>query len=118
MKTVIKFVILGVVLYAVGQAALVAGSYYRFRATAQQLITFGLQVSTTDLHNQILFTGLEFKLPLTSEDISVERQGPRTVASARYVQDYEYFPNNFYPVELSFRVEAFAIASGLVVGTP
>lgn len=112
MKNVFKLVIVVIVLHALAQAGMVAWTYYRFRDTAQQLITFGPQVPTAELYEQILSTGREFQLPLGSDDVAVERQSSRTRASARYIQQYEFFPNNFYPVELSFQVETFSIAAG------
>ena len=112
MKNVLKIVIVVIVLHAMAQAGMVAWTYYRFRDTAQQLITFGPWVPTGELYEQILSTGREFGLPLEVDDVTVERQGSRTTASARYIQQYEFFPNNFYPVELSFQVETFSIAGG------
>ena len=112
MKTLFKLIIVASVLHAVAQAGLVAWNYYRFKDSAQQLITFGVQVPPSRLHTQMLEMGWDMRLPLVPENVRVERQGVRTTASARYTQQYEFFPNNFYPVELDFSVDAYSIAPG------
>ena len=65
------------------------------------------------LRNQILEMGWELGLPVAAEDVSVERQGIRTTASARYVQEFEFFPNNFRPLELDFVVDTYSIYPGV-----
>ena len=113
MKTLFKLIVVAAVLHAVAQAGLVAWDYYQLKDSTHQLITFGSQVPTGRLHNQILEMAWERELPLSSEDVLVQRRGVRTTAVARYTQQYEYFPNNFYPVELDFAVEAYSISPGV-----
>jgi hypothetical protein len=113
MKTLFKLIVVASVLHAVGQAGMVAWDYYQLKDATQQLITFGSQVPTGRIHNQILEMAWEKELPLSSQDVVVDRQGIRTTATARYTQQYEYFSNNFYPVELDFSVDAYSIAPGV-----
>ena len=107
-KTVIKVAIALVVLNAIFRAGLVAWDHYQLRDEAQQLIIFGSGTSANDLHNRILLKAMELEVPLISENLVVRRDGQRTFVEARYTAQVEYFPNQFYPTELSFAVDAFA----------
>jgi hypothetical protein len=107
-KTVIKVVIALLVLNAIFRAGLVAWDYYELRDEAQQQIIFGTGTSANDLHNRILVKAMELEVPLVSENLVVRRDGQRTFVEARYTAPVEYFPNQFYPAELSFAVDAFA----------
>lgn len=112
MKTLIKVLFAIILIHAVARAGMVALDYYTLKDTTRQLLTFGERVPPAQLHNQILSVAWEKGLPLVPENVLVQRQGTRTVASASYTAELEYFPNNFYPVDLSFEVEAFTLAPG------
>ena len=109
MKTIIKLLIALVIINAAARAGMAAWSYYQLKDAAQQIITFNPRTAPIELHNQILGRARELNVPLASENISVEREGTRTRADAAYVQPVELFPNYIYPMNLSFRVEAFSI---------
>ena len=107
-KTVIKIAIALAVINAAFQAGRVAVDYYQLRDQAQQLIVFGSGTSIIDLHNRILAAAQELEVPLQSENLVVRRDGQRTFVEARYTQGVAYFPNQSYPVNWSFNVDAFA----------
>lgn len=108
MKTIIKILIALALLNAAARGAMAAWTYYQFRDRAEQLVIFGGQTSTAQLHDQIVETAAELAIPVAPENIIVEREGARTRAEAAYVQPVELFPSYTYPVSLSFRVEGFA----------
>ena len=112
MKTLIKILFAIIVIHAVARGGIVALNYYQLKDTTRQLLTFGSQVPPAQIHNQILSVAWDKGLPLVSENVLVQRQGTRTVATASYTAEFEYFPNNFYPVDLSFEVEAFSLNPG------
>ena len=107
-KTVVKLLVAAAMLNAVARSALVAWDYYQLKDEARQLITFGAGTSTTDLHNRILIRAEEFEVPLEPANLDVSRDGGRTYVQAFYTQPVEVFPSYFYPVDLSFAVDAFA----------
>jgi hypothetical protein len=108
-KTIFKVVVALIVLNAVFRTGVVAWDYYELRDEAQQLVVFGAGMSSVDLHNRILIKARELQVPLQSEDLTVRRDGQRTIVEARYTQPIEYFPNHAYPAELSFAVDAFSM---------
>jgi hypothetical protein len=108
MKTIIKLLIALVILNAVARGAMAAWSYYEFRDAAAELVLFGSRATTTELHDQILSRAGELDVPVAPANVNVQRQGARTWADVSYTQPVEYFPRNFYPVELSFTVDAFS----------
>jgi len=112
MKTLIKLLFAIIVVHAAARAGMMALDYYTLKDTARQLLTFGEQVPPSQLHNQILSVAWDKGLPLVSENLLVQRQGTRTTASASYTAELEYFPNNFYPVDLSFEVETYSLNPG------
>ena len=87
--------------------------HFQVRDQAQQLILFGAATPTAELERQIAQIAKEFEVPVAPEDIVVTRQGARTVAEAYYTMPVELFPRFFYPVDLSFTVEAFSMATGV-----
>jgi hypothetical protein len=109
-KTIFTTAILIAVLNAVGHAGMAAWRYFQVRDQAQQLVLFGAQTPTAELERQIAQIAEEFEVPIAPEDIVVTRQGARTIAEAYYTMPVELFPRIFYPVDLSFMVEAFAVS--------
>ena len=109
MKTIIKLLIVLVIINALVRAGIAASNYYRLKDAAQQIITFNPRTAPTELQTQIMNRARELEVPVAPENISVQREGPRTTADAKYVQPVELFPNYIYPVNLSFRVEALSI---------
>lgn len=112
-KTIFTMAIVVIILNAVGHAGMAAWRHFQVRDQAQQLILFGGNTSTADLEWQIAQIAEEFEVPVAREDIVVTRQGTRTVAEAYYTMPVELFPRFFYPIDLSFTVEAFAVTTGL-----
>ncbi|MSO29429.1 MAG: hypothetical protein EXQ48_00610 [Acidobacteria bacterium] len=112
MKTIIKLAIALAVINAAFHAGEAAWRYYQLKDATQQLITFGSQEHTTELHNRILQKATELQVPLLSENVAVHREGTRTFVDASYTQPVEYFPNQVYPVNLTFSVEAFSLNAG------
>jgi hypothetical protein len=108
-KTIFTMAIVAIILNAVYHAGMTTWRYFQVRDQAQQLILFGANVPTSDLEYQIAQIAEEFEVPIERQDIVVTRQGARTIAEAYYTMPVEVFPRIFYPVDLSFMVEAFAV---------
>lgn len=108
MKTIIKIAIALAVINAAFHAGEAAWRYYQLKDATQQLIIFGSQQQTTELQNRILEKAVELQVPLLPENVNIRREGTRTFVDAAYTQPVEYFPNQIYPVDLKFSVEAFA----------
>ena len=108
-KTIFTTAIVVIVLNAIGHAGMAAWRHFQVRDQAQQLILFGGKTPTAELEYQIAQIAEEFEVPIAQEDIVVTRNGPRTTAEAYYTMPIEFFPRFFYPVDLSFMVEAFSV---------
>ena len=108
MKTIIKIAISLAIINAAFHAGEAAWRYYQLKDATQQLIIFGSQEHTTELQHRILEKAAELRVPLLPENLTIHRQGTRTYVDAAYTQPVEYFPNQIYPVDLKFSVEAFA----------
>ncbi len=109
-KTVVKIAVALAIINAAFHGADAAWWYYQLKDAAQQLIVFGSQEHTTELHNRIIQKATELGVPLAPENVTVHREGTRTFVDARYTQPIEYFPNQVYPVDLAFSVEAYAVS--------
>ena len=109
-RTIFTTAIVVVILNAIGHAGMATWRHFQVRDQAQQLILFGGQTPTAELAQQIAQIAEEFEVPIAPEDVVVTRQGPRTIAEAYYTISLELFPRFFYPVDVSFMVEAFSIA--------
>ncbi len=108
MKTAIKIAIALAVINAAFHAGEAAWRYYQLKDATEQLIIFGSQEHTNELHNRIVQKANDLQVPLLPENVTVHRQGFRTIVDASYTQPVEYFPNQIYPVDLTFSVEAVA----------
>ena len=108
MKTIIKIAIALAIVNAAFHAGEAAWRYYQFKDATEQLIIFGSQEHTNELHNRILQKAMEMDVPLLPENITIHRQGFRTMVDGSYTQPVEYFPNQVYPVNLKFSIEGTA----------
>ena len=110
MKTLIKFVIAAAIINGAARVAMAEANFYQLKDQSQQLVTFGATAPLPDLQSQIFMKAQELRLPLTSDDIVVQREGPRTIAKASYTQPVEIFPNYIYPMQFDFSVDAVSLA--------
>ena len=106
MKTIIKLLIAAIVLNAVARTGWAAARYYRLKDAAQQVIVFGGNLRIAQLHDEIMTRAKELEVPLDPADITVRRDGSRTIAEASYTESIEVFPNYTYPFKFTFDVEA------------
>jgi hypothetical protein len=117
-KTIFTTAIVVAMLNAIGHAGMAAWRHFQLRDQAEQLVLFGGTTPTAQIADQIAQIAEELEVPVAPEDIVVTRQGPRTVAEAYYTVPVELFPRFFYPVDLSFMVEAFSITGAVPAARP
>jgi hypothetical protein len=112
MKTILKLLIAAIVVNAAFRAGIAAVHYYQFKEAAQQAVLFGATARTSDIHSLIVERGMALNLPVEPGNVSVQRQAGRTWAEAWYKQNVELFPNQEYPIDFSFSVEAHSMVLG------
>ena len=110
--TVLRIAIAIAIVNAAVRAGSVYWDHYQFEDEAQQLALFGWKTPTDELRTTALATANELQIPITEDQISVTREGPVTTIEASYEQPLEYFPNQRYPLQLSFSVEGRNLMSG------
>jgi hypothetical protein len=110
MKTILKLLIAALVINGVVRAGTAWWSFYQFEDETQETIRFAGSESEDTLEMRILTRAQERDLPIKPDDVNVQREGPRIVASAHYVQPVEFIPSYKYPVKMAFQVEAYSIA--------
>ena len=108
-RTIFTTAIVVIILNAIGHAGMAAWRHFQVRDQAEQLILFGGSLPTGELQTQIAQIAEELEVPIEPQNIVVTRLGARTVAEAYYTMPIELFPRFFYPVDLSFMVEAFSV---------
>jgi hypothetical protein len=108
LKTILKIAIALALINAAFHGGEAAWRYYQLKDATEQLIVFGSQEHTNDLQTRIVQKANELEVPLLPENVTVHRQGFRTIVNASYTQPVEYFPNQIYPVDLKFSVESVA----------
>ena len=87
-------------------------AFYQLRDNAEQTAVFGAKEPTWALQAAVLDKASELFLPVEPEQVTVTRNGFKTIIEANYVQPIEYFPTKVYPMEFSFSVEGFSVAGG------
>ena len=106
MKTIIKLLIALIVLNAAARTGLAAARYYRLKDAAEQVIVFGGSLRIAQLRDEIMARARELEVALDPANVTVRRDGARTVAEASYTESIEVFPNYKYPFTFTFDVEA------------
>jgi hypothetical protein len=109
MKTVLKLVVAIAMVNAVVRAADSAWNYYQLKDAAERALLFGSKLSSQQVHQQIMETANELRLPLKPEDLSVRWRSGRRLAVASYTQQIEFLPNYPYPILFSFNVDTSAV---------
>ena len=109
MKTIVKLLVAAAIINAAVRGASAAWSYYQLKDAAQQTVVFGAGATTDDLHGQIMRRAAEYDVPLQPGDLTVTRDGPRTIAEGSYTQPVELFPRYVYPFQFRFSVDAMAV---------
>lgn len=108
-KTVLKIALALAIINAAFHVGDVAWRYYQLKDATLQLITFGPQVHTNELHNRIVQKAVELRIPLPPENIAVHREGNRTFVEGEYTQPIEYFPNQVYSLDMKLFVENYSL---------
>jgi hypothetical protein len=109
LKTIIKLLIAAIIINGCVRCGLVAWRYYELKDATQQMLTFGARQPTETLQMEIQSKASELALPVTADDITVQREGNRTAATVKYRQPVELFPRYTMPVDLDFSVDSIAI---------
>ena len=110
MKTLIKLVIAVVLINAAYRAGSVFLKYYQFKDEIEQMVLFGQGEPVPQLKSEIVKEAAKRDVPLDEDDVTVKREGGRTVADVSYADTVELFPRFIYPVNFSFSAEAFGVA--------
>ena len=109
MKTIIKLVIAIVIANAVFRVGLVAAKYYQLKDQTQELLTFGANATPNEIQNRIIAKAESLGVPVVADDVTVTRDGLRTIASIAYSQAVEVFPNYKYPIKFQFTADAISM---------
>jgi hypothetical protein len=108
-KTIIKLVIAIVIANAAIRVGLVAAKYYQLKDQTQELLTFSANATPNELQNQLIAKAEALGVPIVPDDITVTRDGLRTVANIAYSQSVEVFPNYKYPIKFQFTADAISM---------
>jgi hypothetical protein len=111
-KTVFKIAIALAIINAAFHAGDAYWRYYQLEDAVEQLITFGSQEHTNELHTRMVQKAEELRVPLLPEDIAVHREGKHTFVEGGYTQPIEYFPNMVYRMEMKLFVENYSLNPG------
>jgi hypothetical protein len=103
-KLLVKLAIvalLGNAAYHVGAEYL---TYFKFRDAIRDAAIFKARTNT-ELMARILDLGVQYELPVSEENITIERKERRVNIDGWYDQPIEIFPNYTYPWHFGLSVE-------------
>ena len=109
MKTLIKLLLAGAVIYACFQGSRAAWKYYQFKDAVHQTILFGGTTTIGALQEQILRRAAELDVPIQPQNLEITRDGARTLARATYTEPVEVLPSYRYPFNFKFEVDTLAV---------
>ena len=110
LSSVLRIAIAVAIINGTARTAAVYWRFYQFEDAAQQLAIFGYKSSPDILRSSAYAKAAELLIPIDEEQIEVRRDGHRTLINAAYEDAVEYFPNQTYPLKLSFSVEGRDLA--------
>jgi hypothetical protein len=114
LMTVLKIGIALAIINGTVRAGAVYWNFYQFEDAAQELALFGWQSTPEKLQSATFALASELEIPIAEDQISVTRDGGKTLITAAYEHPVEYFPNRTYPLKLAFSVEGRNLMSTAV----
>lgn len=104
MRTIVKLLIIALFVNASAQVGYAAWRYYIFKDSVVQVARLEPKLSDRDLHKRILELAEEQQIPLSDQDLAVQRVGGETTISAAFYEPIELVPR-FYTREHLFHFE-------------
>ena len=108
MKTIIKLLITVAVINALYRVGMATATYYQFKDASHQIALFAGYESQSALHSRVMDMAAAYNVPIAPHQVTVRRNGLRTVIEAEYEQPVELFPRFTRSAKVSFSVEAFS----------
>jgi hypothetical protein len=106
---IIKIAVALLIVNACFRGGVAAWNYYQLKDETEQMIRFAGSDTTATLHNRVVAKATEMGVPVQPENVTVRREGTRTLAQVSYRQMVEFVPTYSWPIDFSFRVEAFSL---------
>ena len=109
MKTLLKLLVVAAVLNAAYRFGM---SEYRFSQLTNSItaiMALGTRTPVEQIREQIMKRAGELGVPLSTDRLSVGREGVRTTVTLSYHQDLAVFPGYKYPRDYQFSHEIAAI---------
>jgi hypothetical protein len=108
MKTIIKLLITVAVINALFRIGMATATYYQFKDASYQIALFAGYETESALHSRVMDMAAAYQVPISPEQVTIRRDGLRTVIEAEYDQPVELFPHFTRSAQVSFKVEAFS----------
>jgi hypothetical protein len=111
-KLIIKLAIVAVLANAGWRLATAYVTFYRFKDAVVEIAQFGVQQTSSDLHQRISALAIDSGLPLADDAFTVRRDSfNHTFVDGSYVQPVELFPGFRYPWPFSWHVDVLTLTA-------
>ncbi|HXE80503.1 MAG TPA: hypothetical protein VNK41_07110 [Vicinamibacterales bacterium] len=109
MWTIIKLLIAGLVLHALLRVGMAYWERYEFEDAVQRAVQFAERAPVEEIRRSVVELASEREIPLTGEDVFVERRQRQITVEAAYRREVEVLPRYFRTFEFDIRVSVLAL---------
>ncbi len=95
MRTIFSLIMAALIVNACIRAGDSAWRHYQLEDAIDQETRFGSSKTTSELRRRIADLAVEYGVPLTAEDVVVERRGQHTFVSLEYLEDIPLVPKAY-----------------------
>ena len=109
MRTLVRLIVIALLANATWHVFSVYLAHYRFKDSVENTAQFAASMSDGDLRRRVLDLASEFDVPLSPDNLKVERAGESIVIDASYVKALQLLPGYEYPWSLTCHLEVWAM---------
>ena len=111
MKTGIKLVVAGLMVYACLNIAYAWMQYFKFKDGVREASQTGFALTVDELHNRVLELAEKNSVPLAVDGFTVRRDDQRhTYIDGSYTKDISLLPIHAYPWTFTFHTDTMTVA--------
>ena len=109
MKTIAKLILSVLVVFACLHGGAVYWRFYQLKDRVREIAQFAGDKSDAQLQSSVAEAAARLDIPVTADQVSVERPQSHLVIAAHYVENIEWVPTRLFPHEFNIREDVLTL---------
>ncbi len=105
MRNIIRLVVVVAVVHAGVKIGPVFWTHFKFRDSVHDLAMFSVKRTEREVQDRVMDIAARMDVPVDRENVTVRKDKQKTIVSASYRAQLEYFPRRYYPWDFDFEVQ-------------